>query len=317
MVTEAPARPPPKPAIECRGLHKVFRDFWRRPRVSAVSGLDLDVLSGEVYGLLGPNGSGKSTTLKTILGLLFPTRGTVRLLGRPPTDVATKARVGYLPEESCFYPFLDGRETLEFYGAVCGLDRSTRKARARSLLEMFGLEGAAARPVGEYSKGMQRRIGLAQALIHDPDLLILDEPTVGLDPSGTRAMKDLILELRAGGRTVLLSSHLLADVEDVCDRVGILYGGRKVAEGAVGELLRVAGQHVIETDRLAPATIEKIREIVGGEGKKVHAVRAPRQKLEAFFLETVERAQESGSATSGARSGGALAEFLRRPRAAL
>ena len=180
--TSPPFHPSTVPIVECHGLTKIFKDFWLRPRVTAVDGLDLEVRKGEIFGLLGPNGSGESTTIKILLGLLYPTRGRVAVFGKLPTDVATKARIGYLPEESYLYRFLNARETLDYFGRLFKLERRTRKQRIEMLLEMVGLEGAQRRPVGEYSKGMQRRIGLAQALINDPDLLILDEPTTGLDP---------------------------------------------------------------------------------------------------------------------------------------
>ncbi|MEE8169404.1 MAG: ABC transporter ATP-binding protein, partial [Phycisphaerae bacterium] len=224
--------------VECTSLTKVFKDFWGRDKVLAVDRLDLEVRPGEVFGLLGPNGSGKSTTIKILLGLLYPTSGRGRVFGRPPTDTAIKARIGFMPEESYLYRFLNARETLDYYGRLFNLDRTERRKRTSQLIEMVGLKKAARRPVGQYSKGMARRIGLAQALINDPDLLILDEPTTGLDPIGARQIKDVIVELKKRGKTVLLSSHLLADVEDVCDRVSILYGGRVQAMGTVRELLQ-------------------------------------------------------------------------------
>jgi ABC-2 type transport system ATP-binding protein len=301
----------PAPVIEIRGLTKVFKDFWLRPRVTAVDQLDLTVHAHEVFGLLGPNGSGKSTTIKIILGLLFPTRGRVSILGKLPTDVAVKQRIGYLPEESYLYRFLNARETLDYYGRIFSLDRATRIKRIDMLLEMVGLDAVQRRPVGEYSKGMQRRIGLAQALINDPDLLILDEPTTGLDPIGTRQIKDLILQLKARGKTVVLCSHLLADVEDVCDRATILYGGKKRAEGTIDQLLTVSDTVTLEMDTLRPETISKIERLVETEeGKALRKVEHPRQKLEALFLDIVQRAQAEGASTSGARSGGAVAGFL-------
>ncbi len=299
--------------VETRGLTKIFRDFWLRPRVTAVDGLDMTVQPHEVYGLLGPNGSGKSTAIKIILGLLFPTRGRLHVLGRQPTDVATKKRIGYLPEESYLYPFLNARETLDYYGRLFHIERRQRQQRIDMLLEMVGLDAVQRRPVQEYSKGMQRRIGLAQALINDPDLLILDEPTTGLDPIGTRQIKDLIRELKNRGKTVLLSSHLLADVEDVCDRVSILYGGRKRAEGPVDELLRMQDVTVIETDPLSEETISEIEHLIERrDGQGIRRAEAPRQRLEQLFLSIVEQARAQGAATSGVTSGGQLPEFLVR-----
>ncbi|QNN22771.1 ABC transporter ATP-binding protein [Planctomycetales bacterium ZRK34] len=305
--------PSTHPIIETRGLTKVFKDFWMRPRVKAVDNLDLQVMPHQVFGLLGPNGSGKSTTIKIILGLLFPTKGRVSVFGKLPTDVATKTRIGYLPEESYLYRFLNARETLDYYGRLFHIDRAKRIKRIDMLLEMVGLDAVQRRPVGEFSKGMQRRIGLAQALINDPDLLILDEPTTGLDPIGTRQIKDLILELRHRGKTVLLSSHLLADVEDVCDRVTILYGGKIRKQGTCDELLSDEGKTVIETESLKESTITKIDQLIQQEeGKAIRRCEAPRQKLEQLFLNIVHEAQAEGAATSGARAGGAVAEFLAR-----
>ncbi|MEX2673600.1 MAG: ATP-binding cassette domain-containing protein [Phycisphaeraceae bacterium] len=301
------------PVIQTRGLTKVFKDFWMRPRVVAVDSLDLSVDPHQVFGLLGPNGSGKSTAIKIILGLLFPTKGRVTVFDKLPNNVASKRRIGYLPEESYLYRFLNARETLEYYGRLFHLPRRDRSKRIDMLLEMVGLDAVQRRPVGEYSKGMQRRIGLAQALINDPDLLILDEPTTGLDPIGTRQIKDLILELKRRGKTVLLCSHLLADVEDVCDRVTVLYGGKKRAEGTVDELLTVSDSTLLETDTISPETIAKIERLIEQEeGKSIRSVEAPRQKLEALFLSIVQKAQAEGAATSGARTGGPVAEFLAR-----
>ena len=203
-------------------LTKVFRDFWRRPTVRAVDGLDLSIRKGEIFGLLGPNGSGKSTTIKLLLGLLHPSEGSIRLLGGRPGDVAVHRRIGYLPEASYLYRYLTPRETLTFYGRLFDLPAAERRRRSDQLLEMTGLTAAADRAVGEFSKGMARRLGLAQALINAPDLLILDEPTSGLDPMGCRQVKELLRALADQGTTILLTSHLLADVEHICDRVEAL-----------------------------------------------------------------------------------------------
>src|ERR1051326_5305181 len=199
--------------VSVRGLTKVFKDFWNRPKARAVDNVDFDVRRGEVFGLLGPNGSGKSTTVKLLLGLLYPTKGHIEVFGHSPRHVATKARIGYLPEESYLYRYLNSGETLDFFGSLFDLPSQERRRRAEQLLEMVGLNQVRRRMVGEFSKGMQRRIGLAQALINDPDLVILDEPTSGLDPIGCREVKDLIIALARRGKTVILSSHLLADVE--------------------------------------------------------------------------------------------------------
>ena len=220
-----------------RGLTKVFKDFWGRSKARAVDNVDFEVRRGEVFGLLGPNGSGKSTTVKMLLGLLYPTRGHIEVFGHSPRHVATKSMIGYLPEESYLYRFLDSRETLDFFGNLFDIPAKERERRNEQLLEMVGLNQVRTRVVGEFSKGMQRRIGLAQALVNDPDLVILDEPTAGLDPIGCREVKDLILALARRGKTVILSSHLLSDVEDVCDRVVIYYGGKIQAMGTLKELL--------------------------------------------------------------------------------
>ncbi|MCD4825350.1 MAG: ABC transporter ATP-binding protein [Phycisphaerae bacterium] len=298
------------------GLTKIFRDFWMREKVTAVSALDMDIRSREVFGLLGPNGSGKSTTLKMILGLLFPTKGSITIFGKHPSNVRVKSRIGFLPEESNLYPFLDARETLDFYGRLFHQPRRQRARRIDMLLEMVGLQSVAYRRVGEYSKGMQRRIGLAQALINDPDLLILDEPTSGLDPLGTRQFKDLIRTLAERGKTVILSSHLLADVEDVCDRVCILYGGKKRAAGEVGELLAKKDLTQITTDSLDEATMEKIRAVLAGADKQLVDVSHPHDKLESLFLRIVEEARRQRLTTGGAVSGGKVAEFLTREESA-
>ena len=295
-------------------LSKVFRDFWMRQKVAAVSELDLQVRPGEVFGLLGPNGSGKTTTLNLLLGLLFPTRGRVAVFGRPPTDVSIKARLGYLPEETHLYPFLDARETLDFYGRLFHQPRQQRLGRIDMLLEMVGLSAVAYRRINEYSKGMQRRIGLAQALINDPDLLILDEPTSGMDPIGTREVKDLIKVLAGRGKTVILSSHLLADVEDVCDRVCILYGGRKRAEGTVEDLVAQRSYTQLTTDRLADETIEQVREVLAAASCELREVTAPRDRLESLFLRVVAEARSKRMVTGGVDSGGEVAAFLRTGR---
>ena len=298
--------------IQTSRLTKIFRDFWLREKVTAVNELDLTVHRKEVFGLLGPNGSGKSTTIKMLLGLLFPTSGRVTIFGCTPTDVSIKARIGFLPEESYLYPFLDAWETLDFYGRLFHQPRRERMRRIGKLLEMVGLSSVAYRRVGEYSKGMQRRIGLAQALINDPDLLILDEPTSGMDPVGSRQFKDLIHVLAQRGKTILLSSHLLADVEDVSDRVCILYGGKVRSEGRIEDLL---GRHAltqITAERLDEATLARVRQVLQQAGRDVVDVTTPRDKLEALFLRIVQEAQQKRLATGGAVAG-ELADFLRSP----
>ncbi|MFW6154198.1 MAG: ATP-binding cassette domain-containing protein [Planctomycetota bacterium] len=298
--------------VNVMGVTKIFRDFWHREKVAAVNDLSFEVHQDEIFGLLGPNGSGKSTTVKMILGLLYPTRGQIRVLGQHPTHVATKSRLGFLPEESYLYPFLSAYETLDFYGRLFRQSRPLRRKRVEMLLDMVGLAKVAFRRVGEYSKGMQRRIGLAQALINDPDLLILDEPTSGLDPLGTRQFKDLILELSRRGKTVILCSHLLSDVEDVCDRVSILYGGRMRAEGGVADLLRQQDLTEIVADRLSDDTIDAVRKVIAQrEGKAVVDVTHPKDKLENLFLRIVAEAQTARLDTGGAVATGEVAAFLR------
>ncbi|HUU84365.1 MAG TPA: ABC transporter ATP-binding protein [Phycisphaerae bacterium] len=299
------------PVIQTAGLTKIFKDFWWRNRVVAVDALNLEIRRGEVFGLLGPNGSGKSTTIKMLLGLLYPTRGRISVFGRAPTDVAVKSRIGFLPEESYLYRFLNARETLDYYARLFRLSGPIRQDRIDRLLGMVGLEHEAKRRVGEYSKGMARRIGIAQALINDPELLILDEPTAGMDPIGTRQIKDLIRDLGKRGKTILLSSHLLADVEDVCDRVTILYGGQQRAAGPTSELLSQRDLTQITTEKLPPEAVEEVRELLQRTaGKRILEVSSPSDKLETFFLRIVAEAQAANITTSGVRAAGELPDFL-------
>ncbi len=298
--------------IAVRGLTKVFKDFWGRPKARAVDNVDFEVRRGEVFGLLGPNGSGKSTTIKMLLGLLYPTKGVIEVFGHSPRDVKTKARIGYLPEESYLYRYLDSRETLDFFGNLFTLPKEERERRSEQLLDMVGLTGARTRAVGEFSKGMQRRIGLAQALINDPDLVILDEPTAGLDPIGCREVKDLIVALARRGKTVILSSHLLSDVEDVCDRVVIYYGGKIQAQGTLKELLATPDAVRITTPTLPRETMEKVLEIIRRDvsDDKVR-VDTPTQNLESYFLDVVEKARAQSAETSGAVGGAKVAAYLK------
>ncbi len=296
-------------AVETISLTKIFSDWWGRTKVFAVDNLDLQVRHNEVFGLLGPNGSGKSTTLKMLLGLLHPTKGKAIVLGGDGADPKINARIGFLPEESYLYRYLSARETLDFYGRIFGLPSKLRKMRIEALLDMVGLKAVANRAVGTFSKGMARRIGLAQALINDPDLLILDEPTTGLDPIGTRQIKDLILKLAERGKTVLLSSHLLADVEDVCDRIAILYGGKIRSQGQVKELLQQTNKRQITTDALSDETVEKIKQLIQAENGEC-VVTSPLDKLESFFIRTVTAAQQQAQPTSGAVSTTKIGDFL-------
>ncbi len=310
------AAPDGGPAVlELRGVTKTFRDFWMRPRVRAVQDVDLIARRGEVVGLLGPNGSGKTTTIKMILGLLHPTAGQIAVLGKRPDDVSLKSRIGYLPEDSNLYRFLNAEETLDFYGRLFKIPGQERKGRVDSLLKMVGLEAARYRSVGEYSKGMQRRVGLAQALINDPDLLVLDEPTTGMDPIATRQIKDLIKTLRDRGKTILLCTHLLGEVEDVCDRLVIMYGGRIRAEGTTDDLLRVSERQAFEItgQPLEGATIERISSMLRETGREVTQVNNPKRKLEDVFMGVIEAATRGGETTTGAAVGGDVAGFLSEP----
>ncbi len=279
-----------EPVVEIIKLQKIFKDFWHREKVKAVDGLSLKIYPGEVYGLLGPNGSGKTTTLKLMLGLLFPTAGMVRVFGRSPRNVAVKSRLGFLPEESYFYRHLSADETMNFYGALFEIPSSERVKRGRKLLDMLGLSASRTRPVGEYSKGMMRRIGLAQALINDPELIVLDEPTSGLDPIGRKEVKNLILQLKQLGKTVLLSSHLLAEVQDVCDRICILYGGKKIAEGSVNEVLLKKNIARLSFPAVSDEVVEDIRgyaeKAVGGGSIELSS---PAETLEEFFLREISK----------------------------
>ncbi len=298
--------------VSVNGLTKVFKDFWNRPKARAVDNVSFDVRRGEVFGLLGPNGSGKSTTVKMILGLLNTTRGHIEVFGHSPRHVATKSRIGYLPEESYLYRYLDSAETLDFFGSLFDLKSEDKRNRAGQLIEMVGLKQAQGRLVGEFSKGMQRRIGLAQALINDPDLVILDEPTSGLDPIGCREVKDLILALAKRGKTVILSSHLLADVEDVCDRVVIYYGGKIQALGTLKELLAKPDAVRITAPVLSRETTQKVLDLIRAEVASGEVrVDTPTQNLESYFLDVVRRAQASEAETSGATSGNRVAAYLR------
>ena len=274
--------------IETRSLSKVFRDFWGRPKVRALNALDLQIRKGEIFGLLGPNGSGKSTTIKLLLGLLFPSSGQALVFGKDATDVAKNERIGYLPEESYLYKFLNAEETLDFYARLFNMTPQVRKERIEQLIQLVGIQHARRRQLKEYSKGMTRRIGLAQALINDPELILLDEPTSGLDPIGTREMKDLILKLRDQGKTVLMSSHLLPDVQDVCDRIAILHQGELKELGAVSELLTVQDVTQIKARGLSPEAEQEIRAVIARHGGDLLKVEHPTLSLEELFLNIVK-----------------------------
>jgi ABC-2 type transport system ATP-binding protein len=285
--------------LQTRALSKVYRDFWGRQKVRALKGLDLEVRRGEVFGLLGPNGSGKTTTIKLLLGLLFPTEGEALVFGKPAGDVAKNERLGYLPEESYLYRFLTADETLDFYGRLFDMPSDVRRKRIDELIEMVGLQKARKRQLQEYSKGMTRRIGLAQALINDPELIMLDEPTSGLDPIGTREMKDMILRLKDEGKTIVMCSHLLADVQDVCDRIAILHQGELKELGRVDELLKVADVTQIRAKNLSVDCQKEVRDVIARHHGELVSMDNPTTTLEELFLEIVRDSE----ARPGRRAG--------------
>ncbi len=273
--------------VETRSLSKVYRDFWGRQKVRALKSLDLRVQRGEIFGLLGPNGSGKTTTIKLLLGLLFPTSGQALIFGENATEVAKNERVGYLPEESYLYKFLNAEETLDFYGRLFSIPAHIRKQRAQELIERVGLGWARKRQLREYSKGMTRRIGVAQALINEPELILLDEPTSGLDPIGTREMKDLILKLRDEGKTIILCSHQLADVQDVCDRLAILHQGELKELGRVDALLKVRDVTQIRAKGLSVEAQDEVKAVIAKHMGTLISMDNPTSTLEELFLSIV------------------------------
>lgn len=275
--------------IEARGLTKVFKDFWGRPKVRAVNGINLAVPRGEIFGLLGPNGSGKSTTIKMILGLLHPSAGSLTVLGNPPSDVATKSRMGFMPEESYLYKYLTAAEILTFFANLSGIPAASREGTVRHLIDQVGLAAAGNRRIGEFSKGMSRRVGLAQALLNDPDLILLDEPTSGLDPVACREVKDLLLALADRGKTILICSHHLADMEDICDRVAILLDGRICAQGIVADMLKDPGLlqltiHGLSMEKL-PAVLRYLEQETGHTPSVDHAGLS----LESLYINVVSK----------------------------
>jgi ABC-2 type transport system ATP-binding protein len=295
------ANPARDAAVHTEGLTKIYKDFWGRPKVEALMDLNLTIHRGEVFGLLGPNGSGKSTTIKLLLGLIFPTHGRAYLLGEPAGSVEINKRIGFLPEESYLYRFLNGEETLRFYGRLFKIPRRELNRRVPQLLDIVGLDQKSRkRKLREYSKGMARRIGLAQAMINNPDLILLDEPTTGLDPIGTREMKDLILSLKNQGKTVLLCSHLLADVQDVCDRITILFRGKMQTLGQVKDLLAVKDVTQIEARGLTAAQVEETRQFMARFGANNTQITHPTTTLEELFVRVVQ------SNTPGAQLGGGM-----------
>ncbi|MBN8708679.1 MAG: ABC transporter ATP-binding protein [Verrucomicrobia bacterium] len=280
------------PAVRITGLTKLYPVHLRRQKVVAVRDLNLDVPEGQVYGLLGPNGSGKSTTLKILLGLVTATHGKTEIFGEDSRDYHSHRDVGFLPENPYFYKFLTADETIRFYGKICGMSGKALTAKVSELLALVGLEDARHRRVGGFSKGMLQRIGLAQALVQDPRLLVLDEPTAGVDPLGSRQIRDLILEMKRRGKTVLLTSHLLEQVQEVCDRVGIMSRGVMLREGTLGELITVGGQTEYLVENAPDGLQEKIARLVAESGAKLVETRKPQRTLEKVFLEAIENAQK-------------------------
>ncbi|CAN5682871.1 ABC transporter ATP-binding protein [soil metagenome] len=277
-----------EPAVSITSLTKLYPVPLRRQKVVAVKDLNLKLEAGEVYGLLGPNGSGKSTTLKVLLGLVTPTSGESKIFGQDSRDYRSHNDVGFLPENPYFYKYLTAEETLRFYGKVCGMGGAALETRIGELLELVGMEDARYRRVGGYSKGMLQRIGLAQALIQDPRLLVLDEPTAGVDPVGSRQIRDLILQLKARGKTVLLTSHLLEQVQEVCDRVGIMARGEMVKEGNLRDLMTVEGQTEYLVKDAPPELAAKIAELARASGATLLETRKPQMTLEGLFVEAAE-----------------------------
>jgi ABC-2 type transport system ATP-binding protein len=287
-------------AVHTEHLTKIYKDFWGRDKVRALDDLSLTINRGEVFGLLGPNGSGKSTTIKLLLGLIFPSRGSATVLGRPAGDTTVNEKIGFLPEESYLYRFLNGEEILRFYGKLFKLDRKTLNTRVPELLDIVGLDAKSRkRKLREYSKGMARRIGLAQALINNPDLILLDEPTTGLDPIGTREMKDLILSLKQQGKTVLLCSHLLADVQDVCDRITILFRGKMQTLGEVRDLLQKKDITTVEARGLNDQQIEELRQFIERMGATGATITHPTTTLEDLFIRIVRENTPQGQSSVG------------------
>jgi len=279
--------------VETRSLTKIYRDFWGRKKKTALNALDLQIYKGEIFGLLGPNGSGKTTTIKLLLGLLFPTNGDAFVFGQSSGNVEKNERIGYLPEESYLYRFLNAEDTLDFYGRLFNIDSATRKKRAAELIELVGLNNDKKRILREYSKGMRQRIGLAQALINDPDFVILDEPTSGLDPLGTRWMKDLILDLRKKGKTVLMCSHRLEDVQDVCDRISILYNGDLQEQGVVSKLVEDAKRMQLQATGvpLSDELKRDLQAVIEKHGGKLESFGHPATTLEDLFLRIVDESR--------------------------
>lgn len=272
-------------AVEIQDIHTSFPGHWGRGGVYAVKGVSLSIPQGGVYGLIGPNGSGKSTIMKALVGLLAPDAGSCRVFGKPATAAGNRSEIGFLPENPYFYKFLTGAETVRFYGRLCGLRGAELKSRTQELLELVGLTDAAHRRLGGYSKGMLQRVGLAQALVQRPRLLVLDEPTAGVDPIGSRAIRDIILNLKEQGMTVFLCSHLLEQVQEICDRVGILYRGVMIAEGTMEELTRDNSRTELTLHNPTPELLQQLRELAG---ESLISVAPARNSLESVFLRGIQ-----------------------------
>ncbi len=280
-------------AVDIRDVHKQFPSPWGREGVYAVKGVSLQIPQGSVYGLVGPNGSGKSTIMKMLIGLLAPSSGECEVFGKSATDASNREQIGFLPENPYFYKFLTGEETVRFYGKLCGLRGKILKERTRELLELVGLQDAARRRLGGYSKGMLQRIGMAQALIQQPKLVVLDEPTAGVDPIGSRVIRDIVMALKEQGMTVFLCSHLLEQVQEVCDRVGILYQGLVIAEGSMDDLTRDAKREEILLENASPALLERLRRLVDEDGQAQWlGAGHPRNSLEDVFLAGIRARME-------------------------
>jgi ABC-2 type transport system ATP-binding protein len=279
--------------VETRNLTKTYRDFWGRKKKTALQALSMHIERGEIFGLLGPNGSGKTTTIKLLLGLLFPTSGDAFVFGEEAAQVRKNERIGYLPEESYLYRFLNAEETLDFYGRMFNMSREVRRKRTQDLIAMVGLANDKKRILKEYSKGMRQRIGLAQALINDPDLVILDEPTSGLDPISTRWMKDYILELRRKGKTILMCSHRLDDVQDICDRIAVLYDGVLQKLGRVSALLEDTSRVEMQASSLqiTDDLRNDLEELVRRHGGHVDQIVHRTTTLEDLFLRIIAEAK--------------------------
>ncbi len=282
------------PAVEIKGLVKDFKTSFRKQLLRAVDGVSIRIMPGEVYGLIGPNGSGKSTTMKALLGLVVPTAGECAIFGKDSLKVDSRNDVGFLPENPYFYKHLSGAETLRFYGKLCGLKGKLLEERVRELLALVDLEGARDRRIGGYSKGMLQRIGLAQALVQEPRLVILDEPTAGVDPVGSRQIRDLIFKLRERGITVFLCSHLLEQVQEVCDHVGIIFKGKMVKEGRLEDLIAIEDQTEIILKDADPELIAKIKSMVSeSAGASLVRTGKPRTTLERLFLRETTKDHDS------------------------